>query len=39
VRFAARMDAKTYRILTRAMDLFDLRAEANPNARASRSWA
>jgi homoserine O-acetyltransferase len=31
VRFAARMDANTYRILTRAMDLFDLRgAEANP---------
>jgi homoserine O-acetyltransferase len=31
VRFAARMDANTYRILTRAMDLFDLRgAEARP---------
>jgi homoserine O-acetyltransferase len=31
VRFAARMDANTYRILTRAMDLFDLRgAEAPP---------
>jgi homoserine O-acetyltransferase/O-succinyltransferase len=31
VRFAARMDANTYRILTRAMDLFDLRgAETNP---------
>jgi homoserine O-acetyltransferase len=31
VRFAARMDANTYRILTRAMDLFDLRgAEGGP---------
>jgi homoserine O-acetyltransferase/O-succinyltransferase len=31
VRFAARMDANTYRILTRAMDLFDLRgAEGQP---------
>ncbi len=31
LRFAERMDANTYRILTRAMDLFDLRgAEANP---------
>lgn len=31
VRFAARMDANTYRILTRAMDLFDLRnCEKNP---------
>jgi homoserine O-acetyltransferase/O-succinyltransferase len=31
VRFAERMDANTYRILTRAMDLFDLRgAEAGP---------
>jgi homoserine O-acetyltransferase len=31
VRFAARMDANTYRILTRAMDLFDLRgAEERP---------
>ena len=31
VRFAARMDANTYRILTRAMDLFDLRgAEDGP---------
>lgn len=31
VRFAARMDANTYRILTRAMDLFDLRgAERDP---------
>ena len=33
VRFAERMDANTYRILTRAMDLFDLRgAEGNPLA-------
>jgi homoserine O-acetyltransferase len=31
VRFAERMDANTYRILTRAMDLFDLRgAEGGP---------
>lgn len=31
VRFAARMDANTYRVLTRAMDLFDLRgAESEP---------
>jgi homoserine O-acetyltransferase len=31
VRFAARMDANTYRTLTRAMDLFDLRgAEGGP---------
>jgi homoserine O-acetyltransferase len=31
VRFAERMDANTYRTLTRAMDLFDLRdAEAKP---------
>lgn len=29
VRFAARMDANTYRILTRAMDLFDLRCAAS----------
>jgi homoserine O-acetyltransferase len=30
VRFAARMDANTYRILTRAMDLFDLRGAESP---------
>ncbi len=30
VRFAARMDANTYRILTRAMDLFDLRGKERP---------
>ena len=30
VRFAARMDANTYRILTRAMDLFDLRGAEAP---------
>jgi homoserine O-acetyltransferase len=30
VRFAARMDANTYRILTRAMDLFDLRDRERP---------
>ena len=29
-RFAARMDANTYRTLTRAMDLFDLRAAIAP---------
>ncbi len=29
-RFAERMDANTYRILTRAMDLFDLRAAIAP---------
>jgi homoserine O-acetyltransferase len=33
VRFASRMDANTYRILTRAMDLFDLRAAAAPPER------
>jgi homoserine O-acetyltransferase len=30
VRFAARMDANTYRTLTRAMDLFDLRGGERP---------
>jgi len=30
VRFAARMDANTYRTLTRAMDLFDLRDAERP---------
>jgi homoserine O-acetyltransferase len=30
VQFAARMDANTYRILTRAMDLFDLRGAEHP---------
>jgi homoserine O-acetyltransferase/O-succinyltransferase len=30
VRFAARMDANTYRTLTRAMDLFDLRGAERP---------
>lgn len=30
VRFAARMDANTYRILTRAMDVFDLRNAERP---------
>jgi homoserine O-acetyltransferase len=30
VQFAARMDANTYRILTRAMDLFDLRGAERP---------
>jgi homoserine O-acetyltransferase len=30
VRFAARMDANTYRTLTRAMDLFDLRGAIAP---------
>ena len=34
VRFAARMDANTYRILTRAMDLFDLRGAERPPERA-----
>jgi homoserine O-acetyltransferase len=33
VRFAARMDANTYRILTRAMDLFDLRGAETPPER------
>jgi homoserine O-acetyltransferase len=33
VRFAARMDANTYRILTRAMDLFDLRDREKPPER------
>ncbi len=33
VRFAARMDANTYRILTRAMDLFDLRGRERPPER------
>jgi homoserine O-acetyltransferase len=33
VRFAARMDANTYRILTRAMDLFDLRGAESPAER------
>ena len=31
VRFAARMDANTYRTLTRAMDLFDLRGAETPS--------
>jgi homoserine O-acetyltransferase len=30
VRFAERMDANTYRVLTRAMDLFDLRGAERP---------
>jgi homoserine O-acetyltransferase len=33
VRFAARMDANTYRVLTRAMDLFDLRGAESPPER------
>jgi homoserine O-acetyltransferase len=33
LRFAARMDANTYRILTRAMDLFDLRGAETPPER------
>lgn len=33
VRFAQRMDANTYRVLTRAMDLFDLRNAEKPAGR------